>query len=350
MLSKHPLDLPPGRKLSREEVADALRLSIIAELDAVNLYLQLARAIDDERVRRIFEDIAREEKTHVGEFLALLKSLDPEQVSELREGAREVAELTGIAVPDPPAPEEAQPEPLTADEWSYLLGQFKSAADSARVFRRYLPVTRVGRGAYTVPLERPSGQSEALPLRELAVKFRLSQQAIDYSRATKQPLEIADALRAAVELGFSEDRAVLEALANLKEAIRLPATSWDEPGTALSEVAAAVAELIKAQAPPPFVVFVNPSRYAKLLAVHEKTGVMELTRVKALAEVASTPALPEDTVLVVSATSRVLDLVLGADTEVAYLGPEDGYHAFRAWETLAVRVRFERGVAVLKQR
>jgi len=349
VLSKHPLDLPPGRKLSREEVADALRLSIIAELDAVSLYLQLARAIEDERVRRVFEDIAREEKTHIGEFLAVLKSLDPEQVEELKAGAREVAELTGVAVPDPPQAE-AQAEPLTAEEWSYLLSQFRSAADSARVFRRHLPVTRVGRGAYAVPLEKPGGQSEVLPLKELAVKFRLSQRAIDYARAAKQPLELADALRAAVELGSSEDRVVLEALANLKEAVRLPATSWDEPGAALSEIAAAVAELVKAQATPPFVAFVSPGRYAKLLAVHERTGVMELTRVKALAEVVATPSLPDDTVLVVSATPRVLDLVLGADTEVAYLGPEDGYHAFRAWETVAVRVRYERGVAVLKQR
>ncbi len=96
MLSKNPLDLPPGRKLTPEEVAEALRLSIIAELDAVNLYLQLARAIDDEKVRRVFEDIANEEKTHVGEFLALLEVLDPRQVEELRKGAQEVKELTGI--------------------------------------------------------------------------------------------------------------------------------------------------------------------------------------------------------------------------------------------------------------
>ena len=145
--------------MSKEEVVDALRLSTIAELDAVSLYLQLARAIEDERVRRVFEDIAREEKTHIGEFLALLKSLDPEQVEELRAGAREVEELTGIAVQDP-SRFEAQAEPLTADEWSYLLSQFRSAADSVRVFRRHLPVTRVGRGVYTVPVERPGGQSE----------------------------------------------------------------------------------------------------------------------------------------------------------------------------------------------
>jgi len=100
MMSKHPLELPVGRKLSKEEVAQALRLSVIAELDAINLYLQLAGAIDDEKVRRVFEDIAKEEKTHVGEFLALLKVLDEEQVTELAKGVKEVEALTGLKVPN----------------------------------------------------------------------------------------------------------------------------------------------------------------------------------------------------------------------------------------------------------
>lgn len=95
-MSKHPLELPPGRKLSREEIVGALRLAVITELDAINMYLQLARAIDIEEVRKVFEEVAREEKTHVGEFLAVLKSLDPEQVEELRKGAEEVRELRDI--------------------------------------------------------------------------------------------------------------------------------------------------------------------------------------------------------------------------------------------------------------
>lgn len=95
MLAKNPLDLVP-KKLSKDEIVEALRLAIIAELDAINLYLQLARSIDDEKLRRIFEDIAKEEKTHVGEFLALLKMLDVEQVKELEKGEKEVKELISI--------------------------------------------------------------------------------------------------------------------------------------------------------------------------------------------------------------------------------------------------------------
>lgn len=93
MMSKNPLDVPRDRKFTAEELMEALRSSVIAELDAVNMYLQFARACGDERVRRVFEDIAKEEKTHVGEFLALLKSLDAEQASQLEAGEREVKEL-----------------------------------------------------------------------------------------------------------------------------------------------------------------------------------------------------------------------------------------------------------------
>jgi len=93
MLAKNPIEIPSGKKLSREELVQAIRLSIIAELDAINLYLQLSSATDDPLAKKVFEDIAREEKTHIGEFLTLLEKLDPEQVKELEKGKKEVKEL-----------------------------------------------------------------------------------------------------------------------------------------------------------------------------------------------------------------------------------------------------------------
>ncbi len=92
-IAKNPLELAPGKKLSKEELAEALRIAISAELDAVNLYLQFARACEDGKARKVFEDVAKEEKTHVGEFLALLLELDPEQAKELKKGKEEVGEL-----------------------------------------------------------------------------------------------------------------------------------------------------------------------------------------------------------------------------------------------------------------
>lgn len=93
MLSKIPLQL---EKVKKEDVdKEILRAGIMAELDAVSLYEQLAAMTRKEEIRKILLDIAREEKTHVGEFQALLLMEDPEQVEELRAGEREVREKTG---------------------------------------------------------------------------------------------------------------------------------------------------------------------------------------------------------------------------------------------------------------
>jgi rubrerythrin len=73
---------------------EILRVAIIAELDAVNLYEQMSALTDDKRIKTILLDIAREEKTHVGEFQTLLLMNDKQQEKELAEGKKEVEELT----------------------------------------------------------------------------------------------------------------------------------------------------------------------------------------------------------------------------------------------------------------
>lgn len=93
MLSKIPLNLD---KVKKEDIdKEILRAGIIAELDAVNLYEQMAAVTTNENIRNILLDIAKEEKTHVGEFQALLLLLDKEQERELEEGKKEVKEITG---------------------------------------------------------------------------------------------------------------------------------------------------------------------------------------------------------------------------------------------------------------
>ena len=74
---------------------EILRVAIIAELDAINLYEQLAAVAGDENVKKVLLEVAREEKTHLGEFQTLLLKVDAEQVQELEKGRKEVEELTG---------------------------------------------------------------------------------------------------------------------------------------------------------------------------------------------------------------------------------------------------------------
>ncbi len=93
MLAEKPIDV--GRLSREERDREILRLALIAELDAVSLYEQLAASASDPVVKEVLLDVAREEKTHAGEFLTLLLRLDGEQERELEEGKKEVEELLG---------------------------------------------------------------------------------------------------------------------------------------------------------------------------------------------------------------------------------------------------------------
>ncbi len=91
MLSRIPIIL---EKLKREDCdKEILRAAMIAELDAINLYEQMAAVAKDTRIRKVLLEVAREEKTHTGEFQTLLLKLDREQEEELEAGKREVEEL-----------------------------------------------------------------------------------------------------------------------------------------------------------------------------------------------------------------------------------------------------------------
>jgi rubrerythrin len=93
MLSKIPIIL---EKIGKDDInKEILRTGIIAELDAINLYEQMAAIAKDKNIKEILFDIAKEEKTHVGEFLTLLLGKDREQGVEMGKGKKEIEELIG---------------------------------------------------------------------------------------------------------------------------------------------------------------------------------------------------------------------------------------------------------------
>ena len=91
MLSEIPVKLENVEKKNLDR--EILRLAMIAELDAISLYEQLAAATDNENIKKVLFDVAKEEKTHVGEFQTLLLREDRQQVEELEKGKEEVEEI-----------------------------------------------------------------------------------------------------------------------------------------------------------------------------------------------------------------------------------------------------------------
>jgi rubrerythrin len=72
---------------------DYIRLAIIAEHDATNLYNRLASKSTNERVKKVLLDISREEKVHIGELTALLREIDVESIETEIEGEDEISDL-----------------------------------------------------------------------------------------------------------------------------------------------------------------------------------------------------------------------------------------------------------------
>ncbi len=85
--------LKNDRNLTREELVRAIRFMIAAEYEAIQLYQQTAESTDHALAREVLLDIANEEKEHAGEFLRLLRELDPEEEKYYREGYEEVEEM-----------------------------------------------------------------------------------------------------------------------------------------------------------------------------------------------------------------------------------------------------------------
>ncbi len=91
MLSKLPIDLD---KVSDENIdKEIARAGIIAEYDAISFYEQMAAKAKDSKLKKVLMAVAKEEKEHVGEFQAMLLKWDKEQISEMKEGEKEVEEM-----------------------------------------------------------------------------------------------------------------------------------------------------------------------------------------------------------------------------------------------------------------
>jgi len=341
MISKHPLDIPPGRKLSREEVADALRLSIIAELDAVSLYTQLARAIEDEGIRKVLLDVAKEEKTHVGEFMALLRKIDPEQARELAAGEEEVRELVGG---DPPA----SLETTGSDPLELVARRVREVVDESRRLRALMRVSRHP-GLEGVLGEAPSaGRALLEGVYEISESFSIPSRLLRYWASTSVEPPMPQLYEAARRVASREDSLIVETLTS-RASLSVSAGDWSTPGTAVEDIAKAIAELESNAIPRPYILLLYPKRYAQLLRYTEKAGVMELQRVEALVQkVVPVPHLPEGQAVLFSASPSVADLIVASEVEVTPIGENaKGDYEFRVWELILPRVKDPRGVVVL---
>jgi rubrerythrin len=92
----------PDKKLTKEELVRALREMIAAEMEAANLYTQLADALAtiNQDTEKILRSIAAEELVHVGEFRHALHLLSPEDADLCKQGIKEAEKLLKTTASD----------------------------------------------------------------------------------------------------------------------------------------------------------------------------------------------------------------------------------------------------------
>ena len=74
----------------KQRIIEILRICIIEEYKASNLYEKLASMINNSKVKEVLLDISNEEKTHIGEFETLLTKFDSDHLPSKQKGKKEV--------------------------------------------------------------------------------------------------------------------------------------------------------------------------------------------------------------------------------------------------------------------
>ena len=79
--------------LNDRELTRAIRDAIIAEEDAIKQYETVVDSTNNEQVKKVLQDIANEERIHVGELMQLLSILLEDEDDLIEEGREETKEI-----------------------------------------------------------------------------------------------------------------------------------------------------------------------------------------------------------------------------------------------------------------
>jgi rubrerythrin len=89
-LLENPFVANVPRQMSDEELAQALRVDIAGELEAIIGYEAHVMATNDTRIQKVLRHIADEERQHVGELQRLLYILNPNKEDQTKKGIQAV--------------------------------------------------------------------------------------------------------------------------------------------------------------------------------------------------------------------------------------------------------------------
>ncbi|AAC07600.1 family 1 encapsulin nanocompartment shell protein [Aquifex aeolicus] len=262
--------------------------------------------------------------------------------------------------------------PLTAEEWEQIDKTAYEVFKSTVVCRKFMPVVGpFGAGHQVVSYDvlygvepgvcevKPgqeykvcepvrTGERKHVPVPTLYKDFVISWRDLEHWRQFNLPVDTTGVAAAASSLAVAEDKLILfgnqemgiEGFLTAKGTLREELSDWEKVGNAFQDVVKGISRLVEKGFYTNYYLIVNPKRYFLLNRIHDNTGLLELEQIKKVVkEVYQTPIIPEDIVLLVSASPANFDLAIALDVNVAFVETSNMNHTFRVMEMVVPRIK-----------
>lgn len=255
--------------------------------------------------------------------------------------------------------------PLKAEHWREI---DKIAIDTAKkvlVGRRFLPLFGpLGTDIQTVFVDvSESAESKKwtrryYPLKQIYEDFVISWSDLEYILSGKGPYDFSQVSRAVLEFARKEDQFIfwgceelgLEGILTATGTNRVKKGNWGEGETAFSDIVKGIELLLKKGYVGKLVIVLSPSLYVQLSRINQLAGVLELERISRLVDgnIFKTPLIGEDRAVLICAEASCIDLAIGQDLTVAYLGNDKLDHEFRVMETAVLRIKNKDSIVIFE--
>jgi len=197
----------------------------------------------------------------------------------------------------------------------------------------------------------------AMPVAMLRSDFTLSVRDVAAYEQSGTPLDLIEAMQAALAVARQEDQLVYTGFQPLGATglLNTPGTRsiklkpWNEVGAPVEDITNAVTELDNAGFHGPYALALTPKSYNHLFRKYPQGDMTELDHVRQIVTdgVIKSSGITGGGILV-DTSGPFVQIVLGQDLMTSFVGPAPGEYQFSIIETVALWIRIPQAVCVLK--
>ncbi len=251
--------------------------------------------------------------------------------------------------------------PFGDELWEMIDQTMKSSATPQLGGRRILDLKGpFGFGLKTIPLgetqiEEGVTLPGVLPLIHLYREFSINIRDVASFERDPVALDLRPVAEAAMWCARKEDDLLfngtssIPGLLKMKGPGRMKLSSWDETGSAASDVINGITQLDAGGFHGPYVLALSPARFNLLYRRYPQGPMTEMEHIQSMATkgVVKIPSLKSGGILL-SEGSHFASIVLGQDMTVGFVGPADGKIDLSISESLALQVMVPQSILILE--